>query len=700
MNIKTIYRYEDRFGRLLYEVLRLEPKNFRQRRPDGTGDYIWSLDGVERVPYRLPELLGSAGEIVFVPEGERDVEELRNFGLTATTASGGADGTWTPSMLEFLRARDVVILVDNDGPGWIRGTKLAELLQGVARSVKVVALPGPEHSDVSDWFDAGHTLQEFHDFVAATPLEPPPQAAIVLNDESGWPDPIPLRPELPAVPLFNLEWLPSPLQPLVEEIALGMQTPPDFGAAAIITALAGITGRRIQVRPKYADTSWEESAVLWGCLIAPAGSLKTPALARVVKPLNKIECEWRSAEKLDQEVYQEAKALIAIEQQQWEQAVKQADKDNKPRPPRPESTIWEPDERRIVLTDITYESLHVVLSKNPGGIFVVRDELTGFLASLEQENRLAERPFWLSLWSGAGFHAIDRIGRGHIHVENVCGSLFGCLVPESAKRLVAAMASGKSDDGFLQRFSLAVWPDQHPVKWIDRPTDANAAWRWENVVRQIIALSASDPLIMNFNPEAQEIFIDWYEKLQVKVHGDELHPSFQSHLAKYPKALVVIAAIFELAELADSGKLTSHAAAPAPYATRVRRSIHLESEPGAHVPAPTQSTLISVTNIQRAISILGYAEKHAVRLYSSVTSPQLRAAHALERHLRRGDLGAKFTKRDVQRRNWTDLSEPELIGTALQDLADLHYIRPVPVKTTEKGGRPSLEYEVSPKVSK
>ena len=64
------YPYVDRDGNLLYEVIRyLGPdgeKTFRQSRPNGSGN----LDGIERVPYRLPELLKA--QTVYLPEGEKD----------------------------------------------------------------------------------------------------------------------------------------------------------------------------------------------------------------------------------------------------------------------------------------------------------------------------------------------------------------------------------------------------------------------------------------------------------------------------------------------------------------------------------------------------------------------------------------------------------------------------------------------------
>src|SRR6266571_2713906 len=90
--IVSIYEYHDESGVLLFANVRFEPKGFRQGRPDGAGGLIWDMDGVRRVPYRLPEVVAAAqaGHAVFVCEGEKDVETLRALGLVATTNAGGA----------------------------------------------------------------------------------------------------------------------------------------------------------------------------------------------------------------------------------------------------------------------------------------------------------------------------------------------------------------------------------------------------------------------------------------------------------------------------------------------------------------------------------------------------------------------------------------------------------------------------------
>lgn len=156
--VLDMYDYRSEDGRMLFQVERLEPKTFRQRRPDGTGGWIYNLDGVERVLYRLPELLcADPDRPVYIPEGEKDVETLRELGFVATCNPGGA-GKWSllgSGMHEHFRGREVVIIPDNDGPGEAHAEQVAEALQGIAGSVRILKLPGMlPKGDVSDWVAA------------------------------------------------------------------------------------------------------------------------------------------------------------------------------------------------------------------------------------------------------------------------------------------------------------------------------------------------------------------------------------------------------------------------------------------------------------------------------------------------------------------------------------------------------------------
>lgn len=167
--IVAVYPYHDEDGSLLYEVVRFEPKGFAQRRPDGNGGRVWGLDGQRRVPYGLPELLSaSADALLFVVEGEKDVNTLSTFGLVATCNPGGA-GKWQQDFNKHFTGRDVVVLADNDGPGLAHADHVARSLHQVAHRVRLVWLPGPEKSDVSDWLDAGHSVEELIETVSQTP---------------------------------------------------------------------------------------------------------------------------------------------------------------------------------------------------------------------------------------------------------------------------------------------------------------------------------------------------------------------------------------------------------------------------------------------------------------------------------------------------------------------------------------------------
>jgi putative DNA primase/helicase len=172
------YPYHDEAGALLYEVCRYEPKDFRQRRPDGAGGWHWNMTDVRRVPYRLPELAGIA--CVFIPEGEKDVDALRTLGLVATCNVGGA-GKWTAADTAALVAvgvQTVAILPDHDDAGAAHATKVAASCHGAGLTARIVPLPGlSAKEDVSDWLAGGHTASALAALVSATAAFAPPTPA-------------------------------------------------------------------------------------------------------------------------------------------------------------------------------------------------------------------------------------------------------------------------------------------------------------------------------------------------------------------------------------------------------------------------------------------------------------------------------------------------------------------------------------------
>ena len=160
------YDYTDESGKLLFQVLRYQPKRFTQRKPgeDAGNKWVYTVKGIRQVPYRLPALLKA--ETVFVVEGEKDVHTLEEWEFTATCNACGAR-KWTRAHSIPLAGKDVVILPDNDDEGREHARIVAESLTGIAKRCRVVDLPNlPPKGDVTDWKTNGGTKEKLIELLA------------------------------------------------------------------------------------------------------------------------------------------------------------------------------------------------------------------------------------------------------------------------------------------------------------------------------------------------------------------------------------------------------------------------------------------------------------------------------------------------------------------------------------------------------
>jgi hypothetical protein len=169
------YDYVSETGELIFQVCRFEPKTFKQRHPDRAkpGAWVWNMEGIDRVLYRLPDVLKAkaGGKPVFIAEGEKDCDCLAKQGFTATTNSGGAS-KWQDSYSETLRGADVVIIADKDKAGREHAQLVAGKLHGIAKTVKVLELPDVDGKHVKDGFDffaAGGDAGQIGELVDRTP---------------------------------------------------------------------------------------------------------------------------------------------------------------------------------------------------------------------------------------------------------------------------------------------------------------------------------------------------------------------------------------------------------------------------------------------------------------------------------------------------------------------------------------------------
>jgi hypothetical protein len=164
------YIYQTGDGTPYLRVKRTAEKDFYQQHWNGAAWQNGAPAG-PKIPYRLPELMEAEHDTVFICEGEKDADRLASLGLVATTNSGGA-GKWPDELNAYFDQRDVYILPDNDPAGEQHAAKVSESLAGVARDVRIIRLPGlPEKGDVSDWLDAGGTVEQLSELMKAVPQE-------------------------------------------------------------------------------------------------------------------------------------------------------------------------------------------------------------------------------------------------------------------------------------------------------------------------------------------------------------------------------------------------------------------------------------------------------------------------------------------------------------------------------------------------
>jgi putative DNA primase/helicase len=176
--IVATYPYTDESGQLLFEVVRFEPKDFRQRRPDGAGGWIWNLNGVRRVLLNLPTVIKAKS--VLVVEGEKDCDTAAKMGFVATCNPGGA-GKWREEYSEILQGKHVAIIADADMAGSEHAQEVAASLNGKTEFVKVIELP--EAKDLTAWVGRGGTrlglIEMVHNALPWTPDATPPRSSIV-----------------------------------------------------------------------------------------------------------------------------------------------------------------------------------------------------------------------------------------------------------------------------------------------------------------------------------------------------------------------------------------------------------------------------------------------------------------------------------------------------------------------------------------
>ena len=168
----AVYRYVDEHGKCSTNAHAFTPPVLTDAVEDFGSDGLRTRTGppaknfypeVRRVPYRLPELIAgvAADDIIFLCEGEKDVDAVRTRGLVATTTFA-QPRTWNDDEAGFFAGARVVVLPDNDEQGCVYAQLLEAVLHSVAGSIAVLELPGlGAGEDVYDWLEKARPAMTF-----------------------------------------------------------------------------------------------------------------------------------------------------------------------------------------------------------------------------------------------------------------------------------------------------------------------------------------------------------------------------------------------------------------------------------------------------------------------------------------------------------------------------------------------------------
>jgi putative DNA primase/helicase len=514
--------------------------------------------------------------------------------------------------------------------------------------------------------------------------EPPPSSGSQSPSFDGPPRPITV--DLLPVPPLDPSMIPAPFRGWLMDIARRGSFPPEYPAAAALVALAALVGKKVGIRPKRHD-DWLVVPNLWGAAVGPPSIQKSPPTEEALRPLHRLAREAKEAHNAARAEFEAhklvAKAKSKAAKDALERAAKAAKDPKKPQPPDELRRLAreavaaeeaeEPPLKRYITNDATVEKLGEILAQNPTGVLLFRDELSGWLRTLEKQGHEADRGFYLEAWNGTGSFVYDRIGRGTLFIPSVCVSVFGTIQPGPLARYVRA-ATADGNDGLMQRFQILFYPNP-PGEWlnIDRYPDTEAKNRAYKVFKDLDGLDAAaigaetdaerNIPFRRFAGDAQDFFDGWRADLENRLRSDADTPLMQTHLGKYRSLMPSLALLFHLVEVVDG----------------------------------TAQGPVTLRSAQAAAAWCDLLEAHARRVYQAALEGDPEPATRLAERLKKS-LPNPFRARDVSQKGWSGLDTPDAVERALGVLEDRGWVKSQEVPAGQRGGRPTTSYWIHPDI--
>lgn len=505
-----------------------------------------------------------------------------------------------------------------------------------------------------------------------------------------WKQPQTITTELLSVKKLTRDMLPVEFANYIfDEAERADNMSPDMVAVCLLTSFASLIGARVGIRPKAYD-DWTIIPNLWGGIVSPPSSKKSPAFDAGTYPLDQLVINART--EYDEALKKHEVKLLIQDADKTALKAKLKDASKKTDENRQQQIAEEllklsdnsesvPILKRYTTNDSTPEALAEIEKLNPNGILVLRDELTGWLETID--NNTSARAFFLEAFNGNKPYQFDRIMRGSGYIENHCLSVLGGIQPDKLIAYLEPSIKGMGNDGLFQRFQMLVYPDATEWKYKDQLPNKEARKEVCDYFKQVDELTAELLIKMGAHPiddfnsrpyyrfseSAQTLFVDWTTKLHKEKIENEEHSIIVQHLQKYPKLMASLALIFHIIDGIKFGSVGD----------------------------------ISLQSAEMAIEWCEYLESHARRIYGLILNAVYTKASVLGKKLKQlneqhGWYLNGFKARDIHRKNWKSLTDIESVENALELLIDKNWLSVEEIPTTGKGGRPTQLYRINPKI--
>lgn len=437
-------------------------------------------------------------DAVIIFAADNDTETEGNPGVTLAVAA----------------ARVVGGLVAVPPPGDFNDLQLAAGLEAVAECISEATHPTP-HEDRQPVGDMGK------------------EPELRRQKESQFGIPVDLF-NVDPVPPIPLDSLPAAISSYAKDQAELMGCDHSILAMAALVAAASCLDDGLQIQPKRHDPTWCESARLWVAVVGSPSSKKSPAIGKAIHPVRMIDTARREKSR--------------GELSNWDiqhAARKKGSKDDTPlEGPVPDR----PPLKRALVEDTTVEAMSEILKDNPQGVLCVRDELTGWLGSMDaykgsKAGASADRANWLELYNG-GPRSVDRLVRGSINIPNWSACLIGGIQPDMLRRVVAGMGH----DGLLQRFLPVIACSTSSVG-VDRVPDMLAIERYRELFEHLAAVVPSqEPVRLK---EDAQIVRERVDLLAQKMGQAVGHEGLEAWLGKWSGIFARLLLTFHAIECAQ-----------------------------------------------------------------------------------------------------------------------------------------------------